>query len=88
MAWSAKSIGQLDFGLRIADFGFWGFGFQSAFRNLHSAIKEARPAPAPVSYWTLRSFQERILVRLLKAGGLKFTLAVTASMPAPPLVVT
>jgi hypothetical protein len=31
------------FGFRISDFGFWVFLFQSAFRNLQSAIPMARP---------------------------------------------
>jgi hypothetical protein len=32
-----------NFGFRIADFGFWVFLFQSAFRNQQFAISEARP---------------------------------------------
>jgi hypothetical protein len=40
----AKSIGRLNFGFRIADFGFWRFPFQSAFCNQQSAIAEARPS--------------------------------------------
>jgi hypothetical protein len=52
----AKSIGRLSFGFRIADFGFRGFLFQSAFRNQQSAIAEARPAQeAKGASWFLRA---------------------------------
>jgi hypothetical protein len=53
-AWRAKSIGRLNFGFRISDFGV--FIFQSAFRNLQSAIAEARPSQEmmPAS-WFLRA---------------------------------
>jgi hypothetical protein len=42
-AWRAERIGRLNFGFRNADFGFWGFLFQSVFRNQQSKIAEARP---------------------------------------------
>jgi hypothetical protein len=48
------------FGFRIADFGFWGFLFQSAFRNQQFAISEARPTtvrqPAFPIRFSLASF--------------------------------